>query len=594
MSATVIDRLVVELGLDPKKYSAGTADAQARTEKFRKTIAGLGIDETKLDDKQKKGLESLRKVATQSQRTGKELQAAGTAGDEFWSVLKKGAIGFGAALGIVGLQRMMTDTIATNSALARTAPLLGMNAKALDTLNKAVREATGGTGAGVAGTMQGLSDSLQGLASGTIPEGLIQSLAMLSMRSGGPMTALRHPDGSALTPDELLKNIADEVQKVGPAAAHSILGPAGFDDEIIQLLGKGKSGFQSALDAAAPNTLDKKDYDNAQEAAKSMNQLSDAIGKLRDVLVLAAAPRLIRDLTNLTTTMHLLSGDIGLDEYKKRIDEADDTLFGPSHKQARMGAAAISALREKQNQAPTNLPAGTPAYTGSGRFAFPRRTVIERGIQTWTTDDESVRLGQLMMAGMNQDAAIAQVMQEEKSGKAFSTFNANPKESSGSVTPSGTSRGARDNNPMDLMFAKQDGATGDTYTGADGKTRTLARFATPEDGAAAGRSQLMRYFSRGINTTSDIANTFAPSSDGNNTAAYIKSMDEAMNVGPHQKLSADSATLDKLVEVMSRLETGTKIVQNGPITITAPSGDPKTIARGLHGAIIAQADSGPR
>jgi len=67
-----------------------------------------------------------------------------------------------------------------------------------------------------------------------------------------------------------------------------------------------------------------------------------------------------------------------------------------------------------------------------------------------------------------------------------------------------------------------------------------------------------------------------------------------MNVGPHQKLSADSATLDKLVEVMSRLETGTKIVQNGPITITAPSGDPKTIARGLHGAIIAQADSGPR
>jgi coenzyme F420-reducing hydrogenase delta subunit len=71
MAGTIIDRLVVELNLDGKKFGSGAAEAQSRLEKFRKLVAALGIDEAKLDQKQKLALNSLEKVATQSQRAAR-------------------------------------------------------------------------------------------------------------------------------------------------------------------------------------------------------------------------------------------------------------------------------------------------------------------------------------------------------------------------------------------------------------------------------------------------------------------------------------------------------------------------------------------
>jgi len=580
MSATVIDRLVVELGIDPKKYSAGTADAQARTEKFRKTIAGLGIDETKLDDKQKKGLESLRKVATQSQRTGKELQAAGTAGDEFWSVLKKGAIGFGAALGIVGLQRMMTDTIATNSALARTAPLLGMNAKALDTLNKAVREATGGTGAGVAGTMQGLSDSLQGLASGTIPEGLIQSLAMLSMRSGGPMTALRHPDGSALTPDELLKNIADEVQKVGPAAAHSILGPAGFDDETIQFMAaKGRPGVEAGLAAAAPNTLPVPDYASAQEASRELNKLADAIGKLRDILVLAAAPKLINEMTKLVVAAQYATGQITLKQFNDVSDKADaDYLDANPENKVNDAFGKLQDIN------------GTDSVKQKiGRF-FNGASSGE-----WTEEQERTRLGQLIAQGKTPDYAAQRVSTEQSTHRSFDSVS----------EPTPTASGI-DDNLMNSLKRVESGGNPNAVSpkGARGLYQMMPK--TAHDYRADDPSESGNSLKAAKHYLSDLAAHYG----GDVRKALAAYNWGRGNLDGDIKAHGDkwedfipTVTAAYIPNVMGGAGGNTKVAsgggdttinQNGPITITAPSGDARAIARGLKHAITAQADSGPR
>jgi hypothetical protein len=44
---TVIDSLVVQLGLDPKKFTAGHKEAQSRIEKFDLAIKKLGVERTK-------------------------------------------------------------------------------------------------------------------------------------------------------------------------------------------------------------------------------------------------------------------------------------------------------------------------------------------------------------------------------------------------------------------------------------------------------------------------------------------------------------------------------------------------------------------
>jgi len=68
-----------------------------------------------------------------------------------------------------------------------------------------------------------------------------------------------------------------------------------------------------------------------------------------------------------------------------------------------------------------------------------------------------------------------------------------------------------------LKFAGQPGAT---------KSGEWAQFATPEAGAAAMASQLLTYQTRaGINTVGGIISKWAPSSDGNNVAAYAGQVD---------------------------------------------------------------------
>ncbi|MBE9807346.1 lytic transglycosylase, partial [Escherichia coli] len=78
-----------------------------------------------------------------------------------------------------------------------------------------------------------------------------------------------------------------------------------------------------------------------------------------------------------------------------------------------------------------------------------------------------------------------------------------------------TKRGERNNNPGNLNFAGQAGASLERPGGR------FARFETAFDGLRALARQLMLYAGRGINSVEKIISTWAPASDNNNTTAYI-------------------------------------------------------------------------
>lgn len=77
-----------------------------------------------------------------------------------------------------------------------------------------------------------------------------------------------------------------------------------------------------------------------------------------------------------------------------------------------------------------------------------------------------------------------------------------------------TKRGERNNNPGNLNFAGQAGASLERPGGR------FARFETAFDGLRALARQLMLYAGRGINSVEKIISTWAPASDNNNTTAY--------------------------------------------------------------------------
>lgn len=124
-------------------------------------------------------------------------------------------------------------------------------------------------------------------------------------------------------------------------------------------------------------------------------------------------------------------------------------------------------------------------------------------------------------------------------------------------------RGIRNNNPGNIDFRNQKGAT------LESKNGRFARFSTPEQGLNAMSKQLDLYFTgksqnvtKPINTIQDIITTWAPPKNKkgqveNNTAAYIASVAKAMGVSPTAKLNLnDPNTKAALMSAMITHENG--------------------------------------
>lgn len=101
----------------------------------------------------------------------------------------------------------------------------------------------------------------------------------------------------------------------------------------------------------------------------------------------------------------------------------------------------------------------------------------------------------------------------------------------------GNERGIRNNNPGNIEFAGQDGAT------SDGR---FAQFRTPFEGLRALSRQLLRYYDgkttgKPLHTVSDIVSTWAPpKKDGkieNDTLAYIAHISQMLGVSPDAEIN---------------------------------------------------------
>lgn len=123
------------------------------------------------------------------------------------------------------------------------------------------------------------------------------------------------------------------------------------------------------------------------------------------------------------------------------------------------------------------------------------------------------------------------------------------------------SRGIRNNNPGNLNFAGQKGATLES-----GPNARFASFPTMLEGIAALDRQVMLYLKRGKNTIDQIIDIYAPSSDGNNTSSYKSYLSRYTGLGVKEKI--DGSNFD----VMKKLIQGIINHENGAAA-RAVSGD---------------------
>ncbi|MFH2493704.1 hypothetical protein ABK713_11085 [Klebsiella aerogenes] len=119
-------------------------------------------------------------------------------------------------------------------------------------------------------------------------------------------------------------------------------------------------------------------------------------------------------------------------------------------------------------------------------------------------------------------------------------------------------RGVRNNNPGNLEASSSNPWVG--QTGSDGR---FAKFETPEHGIRALGRNLLSYQRQGIDTVSEIINRWAPPSDNNDTAAYIKSVCAQLGVKADQPLDASNPdTLQALCAAIIKHENGSQPYSN--------------------------------
>ena len=141
------------------------------------------------------------------------------------------------------------------------------------------------------------------------------------------------------------------------------------------------------------------------------------------------------------------------------------------------------------------------------------------------------------------------------------------------ATPVSMPLGLRNNNPLNLRFAGQDGAE----QGEGG----FARFPSVEAGLSAAQRQLGLYASRGVNTLRGAISRWAPPSE-NDTDAYVTRVAQATGIDPDAPINlADPAVTQRILPAMAQVELGQPLPTAGEGGQATPR---QPLAAGIPGA----------
>lgn len=115
------------------------------------------------------------------------------------------------------------------------------------------------------------------------------------------------------------------------------------------------------------------------------------------------------------------------------------------------------------------------------------------------------------------------------------------------------SRGLRNNNPLNL---RPYGFTYQGQTGTDNAGHAI--FTDVVFGIRAGVLELYTdYFIHGLKTFAAIVHDFAPSSDGNNEAAYVSALKKATGIGSGD-IELSGSNIEKILKAFIGVEIGSK------------------------------------
>lgn len=254
--ATVIDSLIVELGLDASKFTSSQKKATEDLKKFEDTA----------NRSNKSTQETTDKLAESFAGVGKSILALG-----------------GISLGMNSFKTFIGDMTVGNANLARSSNLIGKSAGELKAWGK-VAETVNGSSEDMIQTFRSLQSNMTALKMGQGNTDFLTALSMLGI--GGESWKKGRVDFLELA--AALKKFKDTY---GEGEAKNIADRLGLNDTAFYLLIQGKDQLKGLYEHMAETT---KGTDEAAKAAERLQQkwaaLKGEAGGLADNLFLKLAP----------------------------------------------------------------------------------------------------------------------------------------------------------------------------------------------------------------------------------------------------------------------------------------------------------------
>lgn len=291
---TVIDSLVVELGLDPKKFTQGQREAMAA---FKKTQEDAKKQATDMEDRVQRAI-------------------------NFLSTLQNKVLGYTAAfLGGRGIKEFTSQIIQTDAATGRLGRNFGQNVGEINKWSKAV-ELAGGSINSAESAFQDYARNIFGSKYFGENQEFIGLLNKMASDGGHAINVLGPLNDQW---EALSKNLREVAKHAGIADAYQFGLRLGLPPDVVNLMVHPKR--QGFLDTAQKTgVLDKSKTDFAEEAVKKQKELSQSIDHLGRVVISVFGPTMISVLESLSRLIQSwVTPPNTEEERKKKLD----AIVGP-------------------------------------------------------------------------------------------------------------------------------------------------------------------------------------------------------------------------------------------------------------------------
>lgn len=547
----IIDSLIVTLGLDSSNFKKGQADV-------------------------KKGLKDTKDNADQ---TAKEMEIAGKRAASFFGSIRTELLALvGVTLSAQGIKTFITGMTSNLQQLAVSSKSLDMSSKSLDGWQRAA-EAAGSSAQKITGTLGAFQDTLTKIRTGGAQDDpLFGALASFGAATGANF------DYQNDNSEAIMRKIAQNWGKLNKDAQRRFGSMFGFDNATQQAMSSGNL-VQDADRFARMSRATDEATRKAQEFNRRLAEMKQNFSAASQVLYEALIPYveklipLIEKFGNWIAT-HGPEIQKFFSDTSKEISSAVDAVGGWENalslllvfvagkwltgmlgafggvKGALLGLSRLSLIAglvelqkyaeqlEKKYSWFVNNPVANTLNSGMGTG-----TTTEWGkkFHDWVFDKTGIEL---------------------------------PRGDGYKSAP----RGIRNNNPGNLNFAGQAGATKE-----GGENGRFAVFGSMQEGVAALYKQLQVYFRRGVNTLSAIVNKYAPAGDNNNVGAYISALSAATGKGANEALDPnDTGTIARLMKGIVDHENGKGYISSSDIMggirlgagVTSMNGSPSPAGAG--------------